>query len=76
MEGFSRNAPLQLVQTDVVFRLVSTNRFVEVDNTKIFNGVSPATRGGYDIHKIFVTNYLGLLDEYRRKNEILWVTIF
>lgn len=76
LEGFSKNYSLQLVQTDVLLRLISLNKAVEIDNTQLFNSISPATKGGYNIYKIFVTNYLGLLEEYRRKNQLSWITLF
>lgn len=76
IDGFSRKANLQLVQTDVLFRLISLNRSVLIDNTKICNSVYPKTKSGYNFYQVFVMNYLGLFEEYRIKNQISRVTLF
>jgi glycosyltransferase involved in cell wall biosynthesis len=73
---FNLNINLQLVQTDVLLRLLSSNRSVMVNNTEIFTSVNPKTKGGYDFYRVFVTNYLGLLKTYRDKNHISWITLF
>lgn len=75
LDNFSRNANLQLVQTDVLFRLLSLNRSVLVDNTKIFDSVSPTSKGGYNIYKVFGTNYLGILEEYKKRKQISRITL-
>ena len=76
IDGFSRNANLQLVQTDVLFRLISSGRSVLVDNTQLFNSVPPASKGGYNIYQVFVTNYLGLVENYSQGKKISRVTLF
>ena len=47
-----------------------------VDNANIFNSVAPANKGGYNIYRVFVTNYLGILEGYRKKGYISWTTLF
>ena len=76
IDNFSRNAKLQLVQTDVLLRLVSSNRSLLVNNIKIFDSVIPKTKGGYNFYEVFVTNYIGLLENYRVNNQISRITLF
>jgi len=76
LEGFNRNITLHLVQTDVLFRLISSDRMIFVDNSKIFDTVSPKSKGGYNIYQVFVTNYLGILEEYRKRKQISRITLF
>jgi len=73
---FNKNKNLQLVQTDILLRMISSDRSVLVDNSIIFNSISPKSKGGYNIYQVFVTNYLGLLEEYRRKKKLTWITLF
>lgn len=73
---FNLNVHLQLVQTDVLLRLLSSNRSILVDNSKIFISLNPKSKGGYNFYQVFVTNYLGLLKKYRVKNQISWITFF
>lgn len=76
IDGFSRYANFQLIQTDVLFRMISLNRSVLVNNTKIFFSVPSKSIGGYNIYQVFVTNYLGLLKKYRVSNQISKTTLF
>lgn len=76
IENFNSNAKLQLVQTDVLLRLISSNRSALVDNAKIFDSVVPKTKGGYNFYQVFVTNYIGLLENYRVTKQISRITLF
>ena len=76
IDRFSRNANLLLVQTDILLRLISSDRPVHVINSKIFDIVSPEFKGGYNIYQVFVTNYLGLLENYRETRQISRITLF
>lgn len=76
LDSFSRYANLQLVQSDVLFRLIGSGRSVFVDNSILFYSIPPSTKGGYNIYQVFVTNYLGLYEEYRVKKQISWFTLF
>lgn len=64
IKGFSRNSNLQLVQTDVLLRLISSGRAVYVDNSEMFISVTPSSKGGYNVFKTFGIDYLSLYDEY------------
>jgi abequosyltransferase len=65
-----------LLINDVLFKMIISNRPVLVDNYKLFNSLPPVTKGGYNFYKVFVTNYLGLLEEYRVKKKISRGTLF
>jgi glycosyltransferase involved in cell wall biosynthesis len=75
IDNFNTVVKLRLIN-DVLFKLICLNRPVLVDNTKIFNMVSPKAKGGYNIYQVFVTNYLGLLEKYRIENQISRITLF
>lgn len=74
LNSFSRYDKLQLIQTDVLFRLISSNRNVIVDNTILFNPIKLNSKGGYNFYQVFVVNYLKLFEEYRINNKITWLT--
>ncbi len=76
INNFSRKSQLQLVQTDVLLRLISSDRSAYVNNSKIFDSIIPTKKGGYNIYKVFVTNYLDMLNEYRVNNKISKTTLF
>jgi abequosyltransferase len=76
INDFSRASRLQIIQTDVLFRLISSNRSVYVDNSILFISIVPASKGGYSIYNVFVTNYLGLLKKYTNKNKISRITLY
>lgn len=76
LHDFSRNAKLQLVQTDVLFRLISAKKKVYVNNMKIFMVKTPRNKGGYNFFEVFVTNYLGILREYVCSKQIYRLTYF
>lgn len=73
--NFNTIQELYLVN-DVLFTLVNKNGSVRVDDSKIFDPALPAGKGGYNIYKVFGTNYLGLLEEYRQRKQISWRTLF
>lgn len=70
LNEFSRYSNLQLVQTDVLLRLISSGKEVHVDNTLIFNSVTPSSKGGYNPFKTFGIDYLSLYTEYIVKGEL------
>lgn len=77
LKDFNRSAKLQLVQVDVLFRLISApERKVLVENSRIFEPAELVTKGGYNLYQVFVTNYLGILEEYRALNKITRRTLF
>lgn len=68
-DNFSRLAPKQLMQTDVLLRLVDKKRISVVNDRKLFK-TAPIIRGGYDFLNVFLTNYIGILEEYVREQKI------
>ncbi len=76
INNFGRKSHLQLVQTDVLLRLIGSNRSAFVDNSILFDSIKPYTKGGYNIYKVFVSKYLDLLEESRTKNNLSWTTLF
>lgn len=61
---FSRNAHLQLVQTDVLLRLLSAGKRAVVLYDTYFTGMNVNKKGGYNIAQVFGKNYLSLLKQY------------
>ena len=61
IKDFNRKAKLRLVQVDILLRLISAKKHVLINNTCIFDSVNPKTKGGYNLFKVFVNNYLSLL---------------
>jgi glycosyltransferase involved in cell wall biosynthesis len=64
LPDFSRCAPLQLAQVDVLLRL-SGRKATVVDNRKLFRSLTTWKRGGYNLFTVFVDNYCAILDEHR-----------
>lgn len=59
-----RSVPLQLWQTDILFRLVSQKQSVIVYNQKLVQIQTLQKKGGYNIFEVFANNYLSLYKEY------------
>jgi len=76
ISNFSRISDLQLVQTDVLFRLIISNKSVSINNSNIFDSIIPKDKELYNFYKIFVTNYIGILERYSVTKEISKVTLF
>lgn len=73
---FNKHADLILIQTDILLRLVSMRGSVLVINYKLFESVVPSSKGGYNIYKVFVANYLFLLKQYRQGSQLSRLTLF
>jgi acetyltransferase-like isoleucine patch superfamily enzyme len=63
LNEFSRYSHLQLVQTDVLFRLLSNGKRAIVFNEFYFPLQDVGARGGYSLSKVFGENYLRILKE-------------
>jgi acetyltransferase-like isoleucine patch superfamily enzyme len=61
---FTASAKLQLIQTDVLLRLMKEGRRAIVFYTAYFSGMNVGKKGGYNIAKVFGKNYLLLLKRY------------
>jgi acetyltransferase-like isoleucine patch superfamily enzyme len=64
ISNFTASAKLQLVQTDVLLRLMKEGRRAIVFYTAYFSGINIGKKGGYNIAKVFGKNYLLLLKRY------------
>lgn len=63
INDFSRYSNLQLVQTDVLFRLFRYQKSAVINDKILFESIVPKTKGGYDLIRVFLDNYLFLLKE-------------
>lgn len=70
IRDFSRSKDLQLVQVDILLRLISQKKYVTIINISVFKSQTPNTKGGYNIFEIFISNYIGLLSPYIKKNQL------
>ena len=77
IDNFSANADLQLVQTDVLCRIITGDGFTRgaIYDEKLCESVKPSKKGGYNFVKIFVDNYFTLLEKYVA-NGCLSVAVF
>jgi acetyltransferase-like isoleucine patch superfamily enzyme len=64
---FTACAELQLIQTDVLFRLMESRRRAVVLTDTYFIGMDVGRKGGYNIAKVFGKNYVSLLKKYLNK---------
>lgn len=67
---FSRAAPLRLVQTDVLLRLMATGKRCIALYDIYFAGLDVGSKGGYNIAEVFGQNYLQLLKMYKKEGGI------
>jgi len=70
IDDFNKNAKLQLVQVDILLRLISIKKHVSIINMVIFEPVNPKQKGGYNLFEVFVRNYLTLLNNYVKTNQL------
>ena len=63
LNDFNRYSYLQLPQVDVLCRLINSHAKVFVNDDRIFISVTTPNKGGYDFIKVFMDNYLFILNE-------------
>jgi abequosyltransferase len=68
-DNFSKLVSKQLAQTDVLLRLVNKKKVSIVNDKRLFR-TSAVTRGGYDFLKVFLTNYIGILEKNAQEKKI------
>lgn len=73
-KDFNLRYEQQLVQTDVLFRLISSKKNIVIINSKIYESISPLQKGGYNIYQVFVSNYLELLRYYKKAGFVSNIT--
>jgi abequosyltransferase len=64
IEDFSSKASLMLTQVNVLLGLLKKGNCVVVIPDKFSNSITPAKKGGYNLPKIFLTNYFQILKPY------------
>jgi glycosyltransferase involved in cell wall biosynthesis len=69
-EDFSRHKRLQILQTDVLFRLINTNKAVLINCERLFITLPLEKKGGYDLITVFLDNYIFLLAEQVRNKAL------
>lgn len=70
ISDFSQYSKFQLVQTDILFRIINSDTEIIFDDKIYFETQLPPKKGGYDIIEIFFDNYLFLLNRELSKNKI------
>jgi len=74
INDFSRSEDLQLVQVDILLRLVVEKQNVIIIDAPIFKSQILKERGGYNIFEVFISNYIGLLSQHLDNNQISKLT--
>ncbi|SDT46839.1 Glycosyl transferase family 2 [Mucilaginibacter mallensis] len=64
IDNFSQEYSLQLVQVDVLMRLLKKGCEFLVIPDKFYQSIVPAKKGGYNLPKVFLTNYFKILRKY------------
>ena len=75
LENFETIDELWLIN-DVLFNYILYKKTVKLDNAKIFDSISPKYKGGYNLYKLFITNYLNILEKYTNNYHISKATLF
>lgn len=70
LKDISRYSQLQLVQTDLFFRLCYFRNDIYIDDKFYFKTNEPSIKGGYHLVNVFVINYSILLKEQLKLNKI------
>ena len=74
IETFSDRAELMLCQVDVIFKLLEKGVTFLIIPDKLFSTVSPLSKGGYNLPKVFLINYFIILRDYfDRESDIVFL---
>jgi glycosyltransferase involved in cell wall biosynthesis len=73
---FNRAAKSQLVQVDVLFRMINNGKHVLINNNILMLSIQPDKKGGYNIFKIFVENYLNILESNYKSGLVNYTTLY
>lgn len=63
----NRFSELQLSQVDWTFQIITSKDSYSIDFNHYFNPVPSVKKGGYNIFKVFVCNYIFILEQYKLK---------
>jgi glycosyltransferase involved in cell wall biosynthesis len=70
ISDFNKNNKLQLVQTDILFQTVNSEKNIIIDDEVHFETLNISKKGGYDLVEIFFDNYKSLLKRELIQNNI------
>lgn len=70
MSNFSLCADLQLIQTDILMRFLSSGKRAVVLSDMYFFSMTPENKGGYNTAEVFGKNYLSILKKYISLGEL------
>jgi glycosyltransferase involved in cell wall biosynthesis len=70
INNFSERRDLQLVQTDILFKLINKKNAYIIDNKKYFYTIESKNKGGYNFLQVFLLNYTFLLKEQLAANKL------
>jgi glycosyltransferase involved in cell wall biosynthesis len=73
---FNRAATSQLVQVDVLFRMIAKGKNILINNNILMQSIQPEKKGGYNIFKIFVENYLNILESNYKAGLVNYSTLY
>lgn len=64
IQDFTRASKLQLMQTDILYRLLASGRKIKVYNENFFSNLKTQDKIAYNPSAVFGTNYMSLLQGY------------
>lgn len=70
LADFSRLSHMQLAQTDVIFRLISSQKKCIIYNQPFFLIHELKSKGGYNLFKVFGVNYFIINKKYLKSGEL------
>ena len=73
---FNRASTSQLVQVDVLFRMIAKGKNILINNNILTQSIQPEKKGGYNIFKIFVENYLNILESNYKAGLVNYSTVY
>jgi hypothetical protein len=74
LENPERLAGNYLIQTDILFRIISSQSRIHILNHTAMFEQPISGKGGYNLFKVFVNNYLSLYTEYLQNGKLSQIT--
>lgn len=66
-KDFDRRAHMNLIQVDVLYRMIDEGKKVYVFDARLFEEQFVTAKGGYNLARVFGDNYLTILEDYLGK---------
>ena len=60
----------------MLYRLIVSGKKVYVNNCFLFESIVPQKKGGYNVFKVFVENYLGIIEYYKKIKQVKFYILF